>query len=111
MNKEQLKAAQAAMEEWLSDPQELGKKPSKIECAGEFDLHEMHYYIFKYKTGILGKWLVGVCGGYEDDDLEHCGHIYSNRTEYNEASAKKECIDMVEKIRAYWMAQAGRESM
>lgn len=108
MNREQVKAAQAAMEGWLSDPQELGKKPNKIECAGEFDLHEMHYYIFKFKTGILGKWLVGVCGGYEDDDLEHCGHIYSNMTEYNEVTAQKECIDMVEKIRAYWMEQAAK---
>ena len=37
MNKEQLYAAQTAMIEWLSDPHELGKKPFKIECAGEFD--------------------------------------------------------------------------
>ena len=38
MNKEQLYAAQTAMIEWLSDSHELGKKPFKIECAGEFDL-------------------------------------------------------------------------
>lgn len=70
MNKEQLYAAQTAMIEWLSDPHELGKKPFKIECAGEFDFNEMHYYIFKFKASLLGKWLVGVCGGFEDDDLE-----------------------------------------
>ena len=73
MNKEQLYAAQTAMIEWLSDPHELGKKPFKIECAGEFDFNEMHYYIFKFKASLLGKWLVGVCGGFEDDDLEPCG--------------------------------------
>ena len=39
MNKEQLYAAQTAMIEWLSDPHELGKKPFKIECAGEFDFN------------------------------------------------------------------------
>jgi hypothetical protein len=70
MNKEQLYAAQTAMIEWLSDPHELGKKPFKIECAGEFDFNEMHYYIFKFKASLLGKWLVGVCGGFEDDDLK-----------------------------------------
>lgn len=41
MNKEQLYAAQTAMIEWLSDPHELGKKPFKIECAGEFDFNEI----------------------------------------------------------------------
>lgn len=102
MNKEQLCAAQTAMIEWLSDPHELGKKPFKIECAGEFDFNEMHYYIFKFKASLLGKWLVGVCGGFEDDDLEPCGHIFSNMQEYNETTAKNECITMVENIMAYW---------
>ena len=31
MNAKQQKAAQKNMVEWLLDPQELGKKPSKIE--------------------------------------------------------------------------------
>ncbi len=106
MNKQQMQAAHAAMIEWLADPHELGKKPSKIECAGEFEFNEMHYYIFKFKAGFLGKWLVGVCGGYEDDDLEHCGHVFSDMNEYNESTAKSECIAMVEKIMAYWMSQA-----
>lgn len=53
MNKEQLYAAQTAMIEWLSDPHELGKKPFKIECAGEFDFNEMHYYIFNSKRRCL----------------------------------------------------------
>lgn len=53
MNKEQLYAAQTAMIEWLSDPHELGKKPFKIECAGEFDFNEMHYYILNSKRRCL----------------------------------------------------------
>lgn len=108
MNKEQLKAAQEEMIEWLADPHELGKKPSKIECAGEFDFDEMHYYIFKFKAGLFGKWLVGVCGGFEEDSLEPCGHTFSNMQEYNELTAQNDCIAMVEKIMAYWMEQAKR---
>ena len=76
--------------------------------AGEFDFNEMHYYIFKFKASLLGKWLVGVCGGFEDDDLEPCGHIFSNMQEYNETTAKNECITMVENIMVYWKEQAAK---
>lgn len=106
MANEQKIAALNAMVEWLSDPEELGKKPQKIKLAGEFDLHNMHYYIFKFKKNLLGKWYVGVSGGYEEGGLEHCGHIYSNATEYNKQTAEIECIAMVEKIREYWIKQA-----
>ena len=57
MNQQQ--AAMQSMKEWLSHPGELGKEPAKIEPAGEFDLHDLHYYIFRYKKGMFGKWLLG----------------------------------------------------
>lgn len=76
MNQQQ--AAMQSMKEWLSHPGELGKEPAKIEPAGEFDLHDLHYYIFRYKKGMFGKWLLGVCGGYGPEDTEHCG-MYSAR--------------------------------
>lgn len=106
MNQKQMEAAQEAMVGWLEHPQELGKKPAKIECAGEFDLHEMHYYIFKYKKSMFGAWLLGVCGGYEDDELEHCGHVFSEMKEYAPETAKEDAIAIVEQVRAYFMEQA-----
>lgn len=106
MNANQLNASQQNMMEWLADPHELGKQPSKIECVGEFELYEMRYYIFKFKAGLLGQWLVGVSGGFEDDGLEPCGHTFSNMQKYNPTTAKNDCIAMVERIRAYWMEQA-----
>ena len=102
MNKEQLNAAIEAMIEWLAHPAELGKAPAKIECAGEFDLHGMHYYIFKYKKSALGKWLVGVCGGYEGDELENCGHVYSEMEEYNEKTAVEQATALVEYVCEYY---------
>jgi hypothetical protein len=103
----QQQAAMQSMIDWLGDERELGQKPSRIEIAGEFDLHDMHYYIFKYKKTMLGKWLLGVCGGYESpSDTEHCGHIFSEMQPYNPATAKQEAIAMVEMIREYWMKQA-----
>lgn len=106
MNTKQQKAAQMNMVEWLLDPQELGKKPSKIEFVKKFELHEMHYYIFKFKASVLGPWLIGVSGGYEGDDLVPCGHTFSDMKKYNETTAQNDCIDMIERIRAYWMQQA-----
>ena len=103
MNKEQLNVATDAMIEWLAHPAELGKAPAKIECAGEFDLHELHYYIFKYKKSALGKWLLGVCGGYEDDELGHCGHVFSEMKEYNEETALEQATALVEYVRQYYM--------
>ena len=102
----QEQAATAVMEEWLSHPQELGKKPAKLEIAGEFDLHDLHYYIFKFKKTLLGSWKVAVCGGYEGDGLGHCGHIYSEMEDYDPSTAQEKCVAMVEKVRQYWMEQA-----
>ena len=102
----QREAATAVMEEWLSHPQELGKKPAKLEIAGEFDLDGLHYYIFKFKKTMLSSWKVAVCGGYEGDGVGHCGHIYSEMEAYDPATAQEKCVAMVEKIRQYWMEQA-----
>lgn len=106
MNPLQQEAALQAMVNWLAHPSELGKVPNKILCAGEFRLHDMVYYIFKFRKSLFGKWMVGVCGGFEGDSPEHCGHVFSNLTEYREETAKEDCIAMVEMIRAYWMQQA-----
>ncbi len=106
MNEIQMRAAQRALEEWLADDQELGKVPSKMECVGTFELHELLYYIFKYKKSLLGKWLLGVCGGFEEDGSDHCGHVFSEMEEYDPANAEEKCVAMVEMIREYWMKQA-----
>ncbi len=105
MDQQQLNAATENMLAWLSDPQELGKAPSKIECAGQFEYREMTYYIFKFKTGLLGKWLLGVCGGFEEEETEPCGHTYSEMQPYHEDTAQQDCIKMIDKIVAYWQGQ------
>lgn len=110
MNNAQKTAAMEAMIAWLSHPQELGKAPHKIEQTGEFRLHDMDYGIFRYKKHLFGKWLLGVCGGYEGQSTEHCGHIFSQMREYRPETAEAECIHMVEAIRAYWMRQAGLDA-
>ena len=98
MNREQMEAARSAMSAWLAYPDELGKTPARIECAGTFELHGMRYYIFKYKKGLLGKWLWGVCGGYVGEGLEHCGHVFSEMEEYNPAGAEERAVEIADYI-------------
>ncbi len=106
MNKDQLAAAKNSMIEWLKHPNELGKEPFKIECTKEIELHDMHYYVFRFKEKFFDNWMLGVCGGYENDSLDHCGHIYSDYKKYNEKTAVDEAITIIEKIRAYWIEKA-----
>ena len=106
MNEEQLKAATQSMIDWLAHPQELGKAPSKIECTGTFVRNDMLYYIFRYKKGILGRWLLGVCGGYEGDELENCGHVISDMEPYDPDEAEDDAIALVDSIRSYWAEAA-----
>lgn len=109
MNKQQLKAAEKAMSDWLSHPGELGKAPLKIECIKEFDLHDLHYYIFRFKEKPMGDWMLGVCGGYEADSLEHCGHVFSDLKKYNDKTAVDDAIEIVERICAYWMERGCKQ--
>ncbi len=102
----QEKAATAVMEDWLSHAKELGRKPAKLEIAGTFDLHGLHYYIFKFKKTLFSSWKVAVCGGYEGDGVGHCGHIYSEMEPYDPSTAQEKCVAMVEKIRQYWKERA-----
>ena len=55
---EQQQAATAVVEEWLSHPGELGKKPAKLEIAGTFELHGLRYYIFRFKKSVFSSWKV-----------------------------------------------------
>ena len=109
MMKQQLKVAHEAMIKWLAHPNELGKEPYKIECTKEFDLHNLHYYIFRFKEKMLDDWKLAVCGGYEEDSLEHCGHIYSEMEKYNEKTAVEDATKIVERIRSYWMERARKQ--
>ena len=104
--KKQEKAAYTAMLSWLHEDSVLKNEPEMMECVREFDLHNMHYYMFRFKELKNDPWLLGVCGGYEENDEQHCGHVFSRYLEYKEESALQDAIDIVEMIRTYWMKQA-----
>ena len=109
MNEKQYQHAKTEMTNWLSHPHELGKAPAKIDLGGEFDHKGLHYYIFKYKKSVLGKWLLGICGGYEGDALQHCGHVFSEMQEYKEKTAEQDAVALIEYVESYWKERAERE--
>jgi len=49
--------------------------------------------------------VIAVCGGYEGDSLEHCGHTFSKLEGYNQLTEEKDTITMIEFIRNYWKAR------
>lgn len=96
----QIECAYEAMTQWLCNL--LGQAPAEVDCAGEFDYEGLHYYIFKYKRIAAGKWRAGVCGGYEQGDLNNCGHIYSKKEKYDEKEPVKQAIALIEELKDIW---------
>ncbi len=94
------------MTNWLANPAELGRPPKRIELAGEFMLHGMTYYIFKFKKSAFGRWLLGVAGGYEAGGMEHCGHVFSEFQPYIPETAQQQAGEIVDSLRQYWIQQA-----
>ena len=109
MGKKQKNAAQQEMVRWLSAPQELGRIPAQMECVGTFDMQELRYYIFRFKKELSGKWILGICGGYEGESLEHCGHIFRDEEECGEEDTAKRAAQLVKHVRHRWAAPEKKE--
>lgn len=102
-------AAVNAMLSWLMDDKVLKQVPQDLECTSEFDLHQLHYYIFRFREQKEDPWLLGVCGGYEAEQHDHCGHVFSRYQEFCEKTQVQDAMHMVEMIRDYWMKRADEE--
>lgn len=102
----QADAAQRALLKWLSHPCELGRKPKEIECMGNFMLNDLRYYYFRYKINADEPWMLGVVGGYEENDMNHCGHVSGGHVTYDDDTAIEDSIDIIETIIEYWKKRA-----
>ncbi len=56
----------------------------------------------------MGKWLLGVSGGYEGEELTPCGHTFSEMELYNEAAAIDDAEAVVKNIKEYWKNQGNQ---
>ncbi len=88
MNNEQANAACKAFSVWFKGMKDFGLSPAKIEATHDFVMDGLTYYVIRYKKFLLGRWFIGIAGGYEGNSLENCGYIFSDLKElYDEKTA------------------------
>lgn len=112
MNNEQASAACKALSEWLKEAEDFGKNPAKIEATHDFVMDGLTYYVIRYKKTVLGKWFIGVAGGYEGNSLENCGHVFTGMKDlYDEKTALDLGQRMAVFIRDFNEREAMQEAM
>ncbi|MBQ6569342.1 MAG: hypothetical protein IJL87_03710 [Clostridia bacterium] len=90
--------AMSELEKWLSDPHELGKKPSKIVFTRSFeDKDGINCKIFKYKKSLFGKWMLGIVSD---------SGTFSEMREYNENTEIKDAEAILKMLKNYWKNMA-----
>lgn len=90
--------AQEELTNWLKDPRELGKKPYKIEYVNMIEDEDgIKCYIFKYKTSIFGKYLLGISSE---------SGSYSEMKEFNEKTMNSDALKILNMLKNYWKSVA-----
>lgn len=100
MNQKTIAAAQ--FKNWL-----LEKKivPVYLEVVNQFIRNELNYYVIEYM--IAGsELLIGVAGGYEEDAVEHCGHLHSKMELLMEGNEIEQAEALVDEIEGFWSQHA-----
>ena len=95
---DEIKKAKVKLENWLSDPNELGHKPKVIEYTNSFEDEDgIKCMIFKYKKSIFGKWLLGI--------VSESG-TFSEMQEYNQNTEIEDAKKILEMLKNYWKNMA-----
>lgn len=112
MNNNQLNIAQNALIEWLSQRKEMnGKPPAKIEYAfaiRDEELQNRIFFVFKFKKSALGKWIIGVAGGFPDEQSMECSHIFSGFDDF--PKDKDEAVELAFKMAGFIIQFNEREN-
>ncbi len=94
----EIEKAKSELENWLSHPNELGQKPSKIEYTNSFEDEDgIHCMIFKYKKSFFGKWLLGI--------VSESG-TFSQMQEYNQNTEIEDAKVILNMLKNYWKRMA-----
>lgn len=92
-----IEKAKEELIEWLSDPDELGRKPVKIEYTNHFkDENGIECVIFKFKKSIVGKWLLGI--------VSESG-TFSEMKEYHAKNEIDDATKILNMLKEYWKEQ------
>ncbi len=109
----QAEIAQKALCDWLAGREEMGgKPPKKIEYV--FALQDENndnriFFVFRFKKSALGKWLIGVAGGFPDEESRDCDEIFSGFDEF--PADKNEAADLAFKMCDFIIQFNAREKM
>lgn len=112
MNEKQRDIAQKALCEWLSEQDEMdGKPPKKIGFA--FAIRDDRngdriFFVFKFKKSTLGKNLIGIAGGFEDEESTDCNAVFSGFDEF--PADKDEAIELAFKMADFIVHFNAREN-
>lgn len=102
MNNE-IKEGLLKLENWLSDPRELGCKPSKIEYTNSFEDEDgIKCMIFKYKKSLTGKWMLGIVSD---------SGTFSEMEEYNKNTEIEAAKKILEMLKDYWKTEAAKKAL
>ncbi len=97
-----IEAAVCQLEEWLSDPRELGKKPSKVEYVESFEDEDgISCMIFKFKKSMFSKWLVGIVSD---------SGVFSEMKEFDVGRARQDAQECLTFLKNYWKNLAARQA-
>ena len=100
MNQKEI--AKAHFNQWLN---EKGLHAIYLEAVNQFLRGGLAYYVMEF--ALAGSELfVGVAGGYEEDSVEHCGHIFSRMEVLEEGNEIQQAIELVDAVEDYWSAHA-----
>ncbi|WP_298021423.1 hypothetical protein [uncultured Dysosmobacter sp.] len=95
---EEIKSAMAELENWLSDPHELGHKPNKVEYTNKFEDEDgISCMIFKFKTSLFGKWYLGI--------VSESG-TFSEMKAYDQKSEIEDAKAILTMLKNYWKDMA-----
>lgn len=96
-----IEEARIKLEEWLSHPNELGKKPKKIEYTNYFmDEEGIECYIFRFKETLFGKWILAIVSD---------SGTFSEMKEYKKQNEIEDAFALLHKLKEYWKAQARKQ--
>lgn len=113
MNNNQIEIAQAALGEWLTGREEMdGKPPAKLQFAfaiRDEQIENRIFFAFKFKKTVQGKWLIGIAGGYPDEESTDCPIVFSG---FDDFPAKQdEAVDLAFGMVDFMLQLSAREQM
>lgn len=88
MTDKQLKIAADALTKWLSEQKVAPKKLELVYSLKDDEDDDRIYGVFRFKKSALGKFLIGIAGGFPDEESTMCDVVFIGFDEFPETQDK-----------------------